>query len=317
MGAAARWFKALIGIKKPKSSNGEQHNLRSSSNSKSKRWLVWKLGSGKSKKDHQEKNHSISCESARYLHPEGFDCPGPEDSKTQWAAIQIQSVFRRFLARRALKALRAIVRIQAIVRGRKVRRQAAINLHPFIQAHLHEPKKRQWCDCQGSVQEIEARQQHKHEAAMRRERAMAYALSHQAVSKQAEFWQAWERGLLEQELEASKAINKLRIMPQIAISYYYSGPIFPSSTTPFSSVSSAHEHHNVMHWHYHGDGNRSSRDPSPTKPGYMEATISMRAKCKNSGNAKWQQTPSYQLHSRRRHSSLACLDTHHLLLQCR
>ncbi|KAF5739186.1 hypothetical protein HS088_TW12G00387 [Tripterygium wilfordii] len=48
--------------------------------------------------------------------------------KERWAALTIQTLFRGFLARKALRALKALVKLQALVRGYLVRKQATATL---------------------------------------------------------------------------------------------------------------------------------------------------------------------------------------------
>ncbi|GAB2286779.1 hypothetical protein Dimus_021174 [Dionaea muscipula] len=132
-------------------------------------------------------------------------------SKEEIAAIKIQTAFRGYLARRALRALRGLVRLKLLVEGQSVKRQASTTLrcmqtlarvqsqirarrirmseeNQALQRQLqqkHEKELEQlrmgeiWDDSIQSKDQIEANLQHKQEAAMRRERALAYAFSHQ------------------------------------------------------------------------------------------------------------------------------------------
>lgn len=136
----------------------------------------------------------------------------PSSSPTlsrELAATKIQTAFRGHLARRALRALKGLVRLKSLVQGHSVKRQATSTLRCMqtlsrVQSKIRTRRIKmseenqalqrqlllnqeletlrmgdQWNTSLQSREQIEASMVSKQEAAARRERALAYAFSHQ------------------------------------------------------------------------------------------------------------------------------------------
>lgn len=134
-----------------------------------------------------------------------------DKSREEGAAIKIQTAFRGYLARRALRALRGLVRLKSLIHGNAVKRQATTTLRCMqtltrVQSQIHSRRLRMieenqalqrqlllkrerelenlrmsedWDDSTQSKEQIEAGLLSKQEASIRRERSLAYAFSHQ------------------------------------------------------------------------------------------------------------------------------------------
>ncbi|KAJ8461507.1 hypothetical protein OPV22_034433 [Ensete ventricosum] len=135
----------------------------------------------------------------------------PGKTTEEIAAIQIQTAFRAYMARRDLRAMKGLVRLKSLVHGNSVKRQATTTLRSMqtlarVQSQILSRRMRlveenqalqrqmllkherdlenlkmgeDWDDSLHSKEQIEASLLSKQEASVRRERALSYAFSHQ------------------------------------------------------------------------------------------------------------------------------------------
>ncbi|KAG6638757.1 protein IQ-DOMAIN 9-like [Carya illinoinensis] len=190
------WFKTIVSLKKPK--DGRSKRAKGSSTSEKSNALK--------SNNHPRKQSSVFANGATIRNHGSLSMP-VEDV----AATRIQAAFRAHMARKSLRRLKGTVRLQSLTRDYSVRRQATTtlsHLHSWskiqsqirarrlcmvtegrlrqkklenqlkLEAKLHDLEV-EWCGGSETMEEILARIHQREDAAVKRERTMAYAFSHQ------------------------------------------------------------------------------------------------------------------------------------------
>ncbi|KAG4978151.1 hypothetical protein JHK84_037834 [Glycine max] len=194
---AKKWFKIIVKLKKSKKDKSKEEKEQITDENSNE------YSNGK--QSTREESSSIPNEGLM------MDRTVPSKLMDDIAATRIQNAFRSFMARRTLHHLRGAEKFEALIQDHLAREQTATALsyiHSWsriqeqirvrricmitearikqkkletqlkIEAKIHELEV-EWCNGSETMEEIISRLHQREEAAIKRERAMAYAFSHQ------------------------------------------------------------------------------------------------------------------------------------------
>ncbi|KAJ0444620.1 putative IQ motif, EF-hand binding protein [Helianthus annuus] len=227
------------------------------------------------------------------------------------AAIKIQTAFRGFLARKALRALKGLVKLQAIIRGHLVRRQAVttlMRLQSVVNIHSQACAKRvHVADCNfhnnyqesrgkdikmdmnsqrrwdGSIltkEEEEAMWCSKREAALKRERIKEYAFNHRVNvirirTKQSKYeMEVLVRTLVDTQLAKREDLQNLGKKEDFEIQKVKLRNLKLTDGSNYPPKTTRHRKQRSI-------GEEHLGSTSPMFPTYMAATESARAKARS------------------------------------
>ncbi|KAM0048091.1 putative IQ motif, EF-hand binding protein [Helianthus debilis subsp. tardiflorus] len=226
------------------------------------------------------------------------------------AAIKIQTAFRGFLARKALRALKGLVKLQAIIRGHLVRRQAVttlMRLQSVVNIHSQACAKRvHVTDCNfhnnyqeskgkdikmdmnsqrrwdGSIltkEEEEAMWCSKREAALKRERIKEYAFNHRMSSESEQSkvnmkWRYWLEHWVDTQLAKREDLQNLGKKEDFEIQKVKLRNLKLTDGSNYPPKTTRHRKQRSI-------GEEHLGSTSPMFPTYMAATESARAKARS------------------------------------